>query len=284
MHDVDSDMKNSVMNSAATPIDSPKSHNRHVSRWQAAGLHLCISAVVAAIASGLLLGVWYPPPYFHADGAGKLLALVVGVDVSIGPLLTLLVFKAGKRGLKLDLAVIAILQAVALVYGFHVLVGSRPVFMVAAVDRFVVVSANSISADDLAKVERPEWRHLSWSGPVLVGAALPTNPEQRNALIFSTLQGGKDIQDLPRYYVPYPSVAGGILKHAHPVAMLRHMHPAASAEISRWLRARHLSDSQAVWVPLQARKWDMVMMLHANDGEPIGPIPLDPWQHASAAE
>lgn len=271
------------MNFAITTAGS-ESRSRPVSRWQAAGLHLCISVVVAAIASGLLLGVWYPPPYFHADGAGKLLALVVGVDVSIGPLLTLLVFKAGKRGLKFDLAVIAILQATALVYGFHVLVGSRPVFMVATVDRFVMVSANNISAADLAKAERPQWRHLSWSGPLLVGAALPTNPEQRNALMFSTLQGGKDIQDLPRYYVPYPSVAAEILKHAHAVAMLRHMHPDASGEISRWLRSRHLSDSQAVWVPLQARKWDMVMMLHAKDGRPIGPIPLDPWKHASAAE
>ncbi|MGH8182191.1 MAG: TfpX/TfpZ family type IV pilin accessory protein [Rhodanobacteraceae bacterium] len=272
------------MNSATTTTEGSKFCSRDVSRWQAAGIHLCISAVVAAIASSLLLGVWYPPPYFHADGAGKLLALVVGVDVSIGPLLTLLVFKAGKRGLKFDLAVIVILQAIALVYGFHVLVGSRPVFMVAAVDRFVVVSANNIAAADLAKAERREWRHLSWSGPVLVGAALPSNEKQREALMFSTLQGGKDIQDLPHYYVPYPSVARQILKHAHPVAMLRSMHPAASGEITGWLRSRHLSDRQVVWVPLQARKWDMVMMMSANDGQPIGPIPLDPWRHASAVE
>lgn len=255
-----------------------------MSRWKAASLHLCISIAVAAIASGLLLGVWYPPPYFHADGAGKLLALVVGVDVSIGPLLTLLVFKPGKRGLKFDLAVIAILQFAALVYGFHVLVGSRPVFMVAAVDRFVLVSANDISASDLAKANRPEWRRLSWSGPVLVGAKLPDDPKQRNALMFSSLRGGKDIQDLPEYYVPYSSDATQLLKRAHPVSALRVMHPDASAQVSRWLRARNLIASQVVWLPIQARKWDMVMMMHANDGRPIGPIPLDPWKGASAAE
>lgn len=267
-------------------MDTAYSETRgfRVSRWKAAGIHLGISAVVAAIASGLLLGVWYPPPYFHADGAGKLLALVVGVDVSIGPLLTLLVFKAGKRGLKFDLAVIAILQAAALAYGFHVLVGSRPVFMVATVDRFVLVSANNISAADLAKTQRRAWRHLSWSGPVLVGAQLPTNPKLRNTLMFSTLQGGKDIQDLPRYYVPYASVAEQMLKRAHTLAALRAMHPRASGEIARWLHSRHLTDGQVVWLPLQARKWDMVMMMTAKDGQPIGPIPLDPWLGASAAE
>ena len=267
-------------------MDSACSKTRgfHVSRWKAAALHLCISIVVAAIASALLLGVWYPPPYFHADGAGKLLALVVGVDVSIGPLLTLLVFKSGKRGLKFDLAVIGILQAAALVYGFHVLVESRPVFMAATVDRFVIVAAEDIAPGDLAKASRPEWRHLSWSGPVLVGAQLPTNPKLRNALMFSTLQGGKDIQDLPRYYVPYPSVAEQMLKRAHTVAALRAMHPRASGEITRWLQSRHLTDGQVVWLPLQARKWDMAMMMNAKDGQPIGPIALDPWLHASAAE
>ena len=255
-----------------------------MSRWQAALLHLCISAVIAAMASALLMGVWYPPPYFHADGAGKLLALVVGVDVSIGPLLTLLVFKPGKRGLKFDLAVIGFLQAAALIYGFHALVDSRPVFMVAAVDRFVLVSANEISAADLARAPRPEWRHLSWTGPVLVGARLPEDPKQRDALMFSSLRGGKDIQDLPRYYVPYLSDAKQILKRARSVAALRALHPGAADEITRWLESRQLKESSVVWVPIQARKRDMVMMMNAGDAQPIGPIPLDPWKHASAAE
>ncbi|HJT80544.1 MAG TPA: TfpX/TfpZ family type IV pilin accessory protein, partial [Chthoniobacterales bacterium] len=262
----------------------PQKRNLPVSRWKAAAIHLCISAAVAALASALLLGVWYPPPYFHADGAGKLLALVVGVDVSIGPLLTLLVFKSGKRGLKLDLTVIAILQFAALIYGFHVLVSSRPVFMVAAVDRFVLVSANELSAADLAQAARPKWRRLSWTGPVLVGAKLPEDPKQRTALMFSTLHGGKDIQYLPRYYVDYSSDARQVLKRAHSASVLRAMHPDASGEITRWLRSRHLSESQVVWVPIQAHKWDMVMMMDANNGQPIAPIPLNPWKDASAAE
>lgn len=255
-----------------------------MSRWKAAAIHLCISIVIAGIASGLLLGVWYPPPYFHAGGAGKLLALVAGVDISVGPLLTLLVFKSGKRGLKFDLAVIGALQAVALVYGFHVLVHSRPVFMAATVDRFVIVAAEDIAPSDLAKASQSEWQHLSWTGPVLVGATLPSNEKQRETLMFSTLKGGKDIQDLPERYVPYTSVAPAMLKRAYPLARLRKMHPQATDEISRWLAKRHLRDDEVVWLPIQARRWDMVMMMNAKNGEPIGPIPLDPWKHASAAE
>lgn len=254
-----------------------------MSRWKATAIHLCISIVIASIATGLLLGVWYPPPYFHAGGADRLLALVVGVDVSVGPLLTLLVFKSGKRGLKFDLAVIGTLQATALVYGFHILINSRPVFMAAAVDRFVIVAAEDIGPSDLAKASRPEWTHLSWTGPVLVGATLPTNEKQREALMFSTLKGGKDIQDLPERYVPYASVAPAMLKRARPLARLRKMHPKAGGEISHWLAKRHLRGDDVVWLPIQARRWDMVMIMHAKTGQPVGPIPLDPWAHAPAA-
>lgn len=248
-----------------------------MSRWKAAAFHFCISIVVAAVASALLVGVWYPSPYFHAGGAGKLLALVIGVDVSIGPLLTLLVFKSGKRGLKFDLVVIGILQAIALGYGFHVLVGSRPVFMVAAVDRFVIVSADDISEPDLAEAPRPEWRHLSWTGPVLVGATLPTNPNQRNQLLFSSLQGGKDIQDLPEYFVPYTQAAPELLKHARPIRALMALHPTARGMVEGFLKRHGYDDARAKWLPIQARGGDLTMLVDGNSGEPIGALQLFPW-------
>lgn len=248
-----------------------------MSRWKAAALHLCISVIVAAIASGLLLGIWYPSPYFHAGGAGKLLALVVGVDVCIGPLLTLLVFKAGKRGLKFDLTVIALLQAGALAYGFHTITSSRPVFMVAAVDRFVLVNADAISKTDLAKAKQPQWRHLSWSGPVLVAAELPKDPDARTNLLFTAAGGGKDVQDYPQYYVPYQRAVPGLLKRAHPITMLRQLNPNRNAEITNWLAARNLTESQVVWLPIQPRMGDLVMMMDVTSGKPLGALPLIAW-------
>lgn len=249
-----------------------------MSRWKAAALHLCLSIVVAAIASGLLVGLWYPPPYFHAGDAGRLLALVVGVDVSIGPLLTLLVFKSGKRGLKFDLTVIALLQAAALVYGFHTIVRSRPVFMVAAVDRFVLVDADQIAKDDLAKASQPQWRHLSWTGPVLVAAALPKDSSTRTNLLFAAAAGGKDVQDYPKYYATYASAIPGLLKHAHPITLLRELNPGRSTMISHWLDSRKLTESQAVWLPIQPRTGDLVMMMDAKTGKPLGALPLVAWE------
>src|SRR4029078_12975478 len=110
-----------------------------MSRWKAAGIHLSISLLIGLIVGALLFGVWYPPPYFHAAGADQLVLLLVSVDIVLGPLLTLVVFKSGKWGLKFDLTLIAVMQTIALVYGLSVVLRSRPVFLVAAVDRFVLV-------------------------------------------------------------------------------------------------------------------------------------------------
>lgn len=248
-----------------------------MSRWRAASIHLCISAVLAGIASALLLGIWYPPPYFSANGGKVLLTLLVGVDVCIGPLMTLVVFRSGKRGLKLDLAIIGLMQAVALAYGFHVILASRPVFMVAAVDRFELVAANELDPQDLAAATKPEWRKLSWAGPVLVATRRPQSTEEHNDLLFSGV-AGKDVEKIPRFYVDYAAEAARLRDRAQPLQRLRAMHPAAAKVIDAQV-ARHGGDEAGiVWLPIVARDADLCMLMDAVTGWPLGPVLLDPWQ------
>jgi len=246
-----------------------------MTRWKAAAIHSLISVAVGLTAGALLLGLWYPPPYFHAAGADQLILLLVGVDLVLGPLLTLIVFRSGKRGLAFDLTVIAILQTAALVYGLAVVLQSRPIFLVATVDRFVLVAANEITDEDLAAGSEEAFRTRSWTGPRLAAAELPTDPQQRNKLIDLTL-AGRDIQNLPRYYQSYVSDARNLLARAKPLAQLRQ-----SAKDLRpledWLRTRHRKEETIVWLPLQARKEDLVMLLDARTAEPLGALSIDPW-------
>lgn len=248
-----------------------------MTRWKASLIHLGISLIVAAIASALLMGVWYPPPYFRAAGAERLLLLVVGVDVVLGPLLTLLVFKRGKPGLKLDLAIIGLVQAAALVYGFQVMLQSRPVFMVAAVDRFVLVAANQLDPADVAVASQPQWRRLSWSGPVLVATQRPDDSAERSDLLFSALEG-KDIEKFPRYYVSYDAAAPELLQRAQPLTLLRELHPSRAEELDAWLRRHGSAEEEVAWLPIVARDSDLTMLMDRTTGEPLGAIALDPWQ------
>lgn len=97
-----------------------------MSRWKAAGIHLSANAVIGALALALIFLVWYPQPYSQAAGAGTLALLLLGVDLVLGPLLTLVVYRAGKKGLRFDLTLIVLMQLGAFAYGMHVVVvGAR---------------------------------------------------------------------------------------------------------------------------------------------------------------
>lgn len=250
-----------------------------MSRWKAAAIHSSISAIVALIVGTLLFGVWYPPPYFRASGAGELILLLVGVDLCIGPLLTLIVFKRGKPGLKFDLLAIGLVQTIALLYGMSVIVESRPVFLVGVVDRFVLVSANEIYDADLAKGTQARFRSRSWTGPRLVAALVPKDLKERNKLTFSATPA-HDIQDMPQFYADFQQGTHALLVNAKSMQVLRTKRandPAALKRIARGIAATNREESALRWVPIQARKSDMVMLINAQTAQPLKAIAVDPW-------
>src|SRR2546426_1156821 len=128
-----------------------------MSRWKASAIHLALSATIGISVFALLFFVWYPGPLFTATGGDKLMLLLIGVDVMIGPLLTLAVFKSGKPGLKMDLTIIGVLQFVALSYGLTVILIGRPVYLVFDGQQFLVVHANALSDADLEKASNPQF-------------------------------------------------------------------------------------------------------------------------------
>jgi hypothetical protein len=140
-----------------------------------------------------------------------------GIDLVAGPLLTLIVYKVDKPSLRFDLTVIALLQLAFLGYGLHTLWGSRPVFLVGLPTRMSLVFANEIEEGGLAKAPSPAWRHLSWQGPVLVGAVPPKSDEERQDLLFATMASGVDLDRMPERYVEYAQVAPSLLATALPV-------------------------------------------------------------------
>jgi hypothetical protein len=248
-----------------------------MSRWKAAGIHLSISVLIGLVVGALLLFVWYPPPYFHAAGADVLMLLLMGVDVVVGPLLTLIVFKSGKRGLKLDLTVIAIIQLVALVYGLHVVLQSRPVFLVAVVDRLNLVSANELDPKDVAEAPDPAWRSLSWTGPHMVGVQLPEG-EARNKLVFQSMGGGKDVDKMPKYYVDYAKAAPQLLQHAKPLDALKPADEGERKALADAIAKTGRKPDTLLWVPVVAREHSIVMLLDRAAGTPLGAVAVNPWE------
>ena len=247
-----------------------------MSRWKAAAIHLSISLAIGLLVGALLFGIWYPPPYFHAAGADELILLLVGIDMVLGPLMTLIVFRSGKWGLKFDLSVIGLLQAAALVYGLSIVLLSRPVFLVGAIDRFTLVSAGDIDDADLAKGTQPLFRARSWTGARTVGAELPKSKEERSDMVFSAL-GGRDLEALPQYYVAYAQVAESLLRKAKTLESIPNLDDEARARLEAGVHATGRKPTDLVWLPVVALKHDLVMLMDRETGMPLRAVAINPW-------
>jgi hypothetical protein len=239
--------------------------HRRLTRWQASGLHLMISAGIASSALAVMLLVWYPRPLFEASGGTGLLHILVGVDVMIGPLLTLAVFKSGKPGMRFDLTVIGLLQLSALSYGTYVMFEARPVFVALVKGQFEVVSAVEIPPDELAQARRPEYRKLPLAGPELVYIEIDEKGMQE--VIKSVFAGGPDIQHRPKYYVPYAERRKEALAQAQPLEHARRTWPEAVTLIDGYLAETGRSEAGTVYLPGRATFGWIIAMVDAKTGD-----------------
>lgn len=253
-----------------------------MTRWKASAIHFAISFVVLATIFALVLWRWYPPALFGMAKAGPLLSVLAGVDLVLGPLLTLLIYRHGKKGLKFDLAFIAVAQVAALGFGLHTVWESRPAYIVGTSDRFRLVFANEIDPPSAAKAPA-EYRHAPWFGPEVVSAPLPDDPKARFEAMIAAMTG-LEIQYDPSKYVPYPAANGEPAKKALPAREV--LSAAAPAERAAWRNAfaRHRDVRDPALLPLQSTRGSASVIVDRADGRILGYVALDPWPTFEAAK
>ena len=231
-------------------------------------MHLLICVAIAAAVIALMLGVWYPGPLFEAAGGTGMLYILVGVDVILGPLLTLIVFKSGKRGMKFDLAVIGLVQIAALVYGVYVVYQARPAFIVFVKDRFELVTAVELEPEELAKAKYPQFRAPGWTGPQLAAADMPDDPKERSTLIYASL-AGLDLQHFPRFYVPYAERTKDVLAKAETVAGLRVSDPVSAKVLDAYLASSGVKEDEVRVLMMRTRFAWIVVLLDPKTAQPL---------------
>lgn len=248
-----------------------------MSRFRAAGIHLLLSGLIVITVLALMLGIWYPGGYFKLMGGGGLLFIMAGVDVCLGPLLTLIVFKSGKKTLKFDLTVIGLVQLAALIYGVHVMFESRPVFTVFTNDQFQVAAPADIDDKELARAKLPEWAQFSKSGPVVVAAQGPTDPKEKQELVDLAI-AGIDWHQLPRLYVQYETQRSTVLAQAKSLAELRSGASGNVAVVDKFLKNHSQDESQFVFVPIRSSRAEMAVILDSKTADILEIIDAVPWK------
>jgi hypothetical protein len=241
---------------------------RTITRWHASGLHLLISVALAAAVLTIMLALWFPGPLFTAGGGNGLLLILVTVDVVIGPAITLAVYRQGKRGMKFDLVVIAVLQLSAFVYGMHIVYLARPAFIVFAQDQFEVSKVVDIEPKDFAKAKFAQFSHPPLGGPLLVFAEMPTDPKERNEIALAAL-GGKDLNVMPKLFRPYAEHAQDVLKAAWTLAKLRKMEPESAKIVDAYMAHSPWKEADVRFVRLAAREAWVAVLIDAKTAMPL---------------
>jgi hypothetical protein len=242
------------------------------SRWKAAGIHLAISIIVALLVIAAMLFLWYPTPYFQALGGGELLMLITGVDVVLGPLITMIIFNTKKKSLKFDLMCVAIVQVVALAYGVSTMFQARPVYAVFDKNRFDVVIAADMSDIERVKVVNAAFKSLSLTGPQIVAMETPNDMKELRRMQESSI----DSRAFSQYYVAYESKAKEAATAGKPFTQIQKTNPAAAEKLKAFLTTKALDESKVGFLPLYTRNEDMTVVLDKETGKILAIAPVVP--------
>ena len=173
-------------------------------RFKAFGLHISASVTLLTLILGALCLGWYRWPGWYLTGALHVLVIVAIVDLALGPSLTFIVANPRKprRVLARDIGVIVTVQLAALVYGAATLWLARPLYYPFSVDRLQMVQASDLEAREiaLARQQNPALAPHWYSLPRWIWAPLPEDPDEAAKIVGSTLFGGQDVVQMPRYF------------------------------------------------------------------------------------
>ena len=151
---------------------------KQTSTTKAFAIHLVLSLVVFSSLVLTMWFYWFPGELFILDGGWQGLKIVALIDIVLGPALTLLLFRPGKKSLVLDMSVVAAFQIAALSYGFYTTHQQRTLALVLTDDGFVTLpAADHLAANDTLALKEKQPKSVAEfknSTPALIGTELPT--------------------------------------------------------------------------------------------------------------
>lgn len=233
--------------------------------------HLFISALIVSPVIGVVYFVWYPYPLNQILEVTHIFLMMSIINIIVGPILSLLIYKTNKKKLFFDLVIIIIIQLTALSYGVYSISQARPAWIVFSVDRFELVRANEISILPNTKV-KPIYQYPSWFGPTYVAVQLSNNKEQKEVDMFNAVFG-LTLAKQPNRYLDISNVKLDIKNKALSLDLLREFNSMSSIDIT--LNSYPEANS---WIPLHSSTKDCVVLINRNSSKIISIVNLKPWK------
>jgi len=245
-------------------------------KFVAFAIHFVLTLLVAAAAAVLIFRIWFPDPFQEISGGTHLFVLIVGCDLALGPLLSLVIYNSRKsrRELIIDYSIVAVLQLAGIIYGIYSIAHWRPAYIAFAVDRLEVIGAGDLNPADV-KAAPPPYDSIPKWGPQLVAVRIPSDLEARNKAMMDAI-AGKDLPLVPAYYAPYESQLAEIKSRAKSLEDLERAHPDSRDAIEAAIKSTGVSREQLRWLPIKGRMQFWTALIDAGNGRPKAYVPLDP--------
>jgi len=234
--------------------------------------HLLLSLLIVFLVVGLTFFIWYPSPLATAVGVTHIFFMLLVIDVILGPLLGLLVYKEGKKTLKFDLSIIILIQIAALCYGVFSIEQGRPAWIVYYVDGFELVRKNELVDSNIQQAQS-QFQKPSWFKPQYVATEFAQDTQQRNDEMFAEVLGGISIAQRPERYVKLTEAKNQIQQRALPLVELQQYNP--KTDVEKTLAKYPNADA---WLPLKANAEDMVVLVNKESASIIKIVDLRPWK------
>lgn len=218
-------------------------------------VHLSLSALIALLAMVLVFVIWHPAPLHRAVGVTEVFFLLLAIDVVLGPLLTMVVYRPQKNTLKSDLSVIVLIQIAALLYGLWTVSVARPAWIVFAYDRFDLVRANDMDRREL-HLAQPPYTTASWFGPQWASLRSVADFENRDEIIRDVYDSDIDLSRRPYLYQPLELSREEISQRIRPLQQLYRFNQEEEVQaiLARYPQANG-------WLPLRAIEQNMAVLL-----------------------
>lgn len=234
--------------------------------------HLSTSFIVAVLVLGWVFTVWYPMPLAKATGVTHIVLLTIAIDVIVGPILGLIVYKAHKKSLKFDLMVIVLLQIFALGYGVYSVSEGRPVWTVFNGNRFELIRNNELLDVSVDRRVNNEYYHPSLLGPKYVAVKIAEDSLEREQNMFDEVMGDISLAQRPERYVTIVEANGRIIETAEDISDLKNYNSKQAVD-----SILDSYPSASSYLGLKANAIDMTVLLD-DKGNTVDIVDLRPWQ------
>lgn len=230
--------------------------------------HLILSFIVGCLTAATVYWVWYPGVLAKAIGVSHIFLLLLCIDITVGPILTLFLAKEGKKGLWFDLVTVVIIQFVALIYGIWHIAEGRPAWQTLNIYRVELVKAIDM---DYTNAKAP-FAHSPWGKPQWVMVRPAKDKQETSDWIWLELENGKSPAQRAELYQPLEGHWQEFSQEVRPLQDLGKFNPqeAVDAILQKYPEADG-------FLPMMSEDWDMTVLLSKKEEKILDTVDLRPW-------